>query len=336
MQKMLICGSMLGVMIMDSFYITREAIVKREGNTIYVVRKNEKRSIPIHNLRDITCLAPVTFKSGAIKYLLKTGIVVHFFNTYGFYEGTLYPREKSVSGEVVINQARHYIDWKKRKKIAVEMVEGIKYNVLRNLRKSTKNVEKYIRDIEKITVDGNNVQEIMNREARIWERYYASFSETIKRFKLEKREYRPPRNELNALISFGNTLLYSAALTEIYHTHLNPSISYLHEPSERRFSLSLDIADVFKPTLVHRMVHDLVNHNVIRDDDFRKEFKGVFLNENGKRKFLKEWEQRMSSTVYHRRLKRKVSRRHLLRLEAYKLLKHVMNDKPYRAFRAWW
>ena len=321
---------------MESFYITKEAIVKREGNTIYVVREKEKRSIPIHNLRDITCLAPVTFKSGAIKYLLKSGIVVHFFNSYGFYEGTLYPREQSVSGEVVINQARHYIDWRKRKVIAIELVEGIKHNILRNLRKSSKNVEQYITDIEEVIVEGDSIQEIMNREARIWERYYASFNETLKKFKLEKREYRPPRNELNALISFGNTLLYSAALTEIYHTHLNPTISYLHEPSERRFSLSLDIADVFKPTMVHRMVHDIVNHDVINEDDFRSEFNGVFLNENGKRKFLKEWENRMGTTVYHRRLRRKVSYRQLLRLEAYKLLKHVMNDKKYRAFRAWW
>ena len=329
---------MLGVMEMESFYITKEAIVKREGNTIYAVRKGEKKEVPIHNLRDITCVAPVTFSSGAIKYLLKSGVVVHFFNSYGFYEGTLYPREKSVSGEVVVNQAKHYLNWNLRKYIAVEMVNGIKHNILRNLKKSNKDVSDYIEDIEAVEVDGDgeNIQEIMNREARIWERYYASFEKTISEFKLEKREYRPPRNELNALISFGNTLLYSAVLTEIYHTHLNPSISYLHEPSERRFSLSLDIADVFKPTVVHRLVHDIVNHRIITEDDFRKEFNGVFLNEMGKRKFIEQWDARVSSTVYHRRLKRKVSIRHMFRLEAYKLLRHVMNDGRYRAFRVWW
>ncbi len=323
-------------MSMESFYITKEAIVKREGNTIYIVRKGEKRSIPIHNLRDITCLAPVTFSSGAIKYLLNAGVVVHFFNMHGFYEGTLYPREKSVSGEVVVNQAKHYLDWKKRKYIAVEMVEGIKHNILRNLKKSEKDVSKYIDDIEKVEVEGNTIAEIMNREAQIWEKYYASLSVTLSRFVLERRDYRPPSNELNALISFGNTLLYSAVLTEIYHTHLNPSISYLHEPSERRFSLSLDIADVFKPTIVYRLIHNLVNHGIIDENDFRKEFNGVFLNEEGKRKFLRAWEEKMSSTVYHRRLRRNVSIRHLLRLEAYKLLKHVMGDKRYRAFRVWW
>lgn len=321
---------------MDSFYITKEAIVKREGNTIYVVRKGEKRALPIHNLRDITCLAPVTFSSGAIKTLLKAGIVVHFFNSYGFYEGTLYPREKSVSGEVVVNQARYYIEWQKRKYLAVEMVNGIKHNILRNLKKSEKDVSSFIEEIEQVEVDGDSIQEIMNREARIWERYYASLSTTISKFQMGTRDYRPPSNELNALISFGNTLLYSATLSEIYHTHLNPSISYLHEPSERRFSLSLDIADVFKPTVVYRLIHDVVNHGVITEDDFRKEFNGVFLNENGKRKFIRAWEEKMSSTVYHRRLKRKVSIRHMLRLEAYKILKHVMHDKRYRAFRAWW
>ncbi|ADD08828.1 type I-B CRISPR-associated endonuclease Cas1b [Candidatus Aciduliprofundum boonei] len=321
---------------MDSLYITKEAIIKREANTIYLVRKGEKRSIPIHNLRDITCIAPVSFSSGAIKHVLNSGVVVHFFDMYGNYEGTLYPRERSISGEVVVNQAKHYIFWEKRKYIAKEMIEGIKHNILRNLKKSNKELEEIIEKIERVEVEGDSIEELMNREAQIWGYYYKSLDYTLKKFQLERRDYRPPINELNALISFGNTLLYSAVLTEIYHTHLNPSISYLHEPSERRFSLSLDIADVFKPTMVYRHIHDIVNHGIITEDDFRKEFNGVFLNEQGKRKYIRKWEDRMSSTVYHRRLKRSVSQRGLLRLEAYKLVKHVMNDKRYRAFRVWW
>ena len=321
---------------MRSMYITKEAIIKREGNTLYLVRKDEKRSVPLHNVEDIICLAPVTFSSGAIRTVLKAGIVVHFFNSYGFYEGSLYPREKSISGEIIISQAKHYISWPKRKYIAVEMVEGIKHNIIRNLQKSGKDVGEYIEKIRGIEVEGDTIEEIMNREAQIWNNYYRSLEITLSHFLLKKREYRPPSNELNALISFGNTLLYSAVLTEIYHTYLNPSISYLHEPSARRFSLSLDIADIFKPTIVYRMIHHLVNHKIIQSEDFRREFNGVFLNEVGKRKFLREWENRMSSTIYHRRLKRKVSMKYLLRLEAYKLMKHVIGDKKYRAFRAWW
>ena len=321
---------------MRSMYITKEAILKREGNTIYLVREKEKRSVPIHNLNEIVCMAPVTLRSGAIDQLLKSGVVVHFFNTYGFYKGTLYPREKMVSGEVIVKQAKYYLDWSLRKYIAKEMIEGIKHNIVRNLQKSKVNVNDNIAEIEEIEVEGNSIEELMNREAQIWQKYYKSLDKTVKRFKLEKRGFRPPINELNALISFGNSLLYSVALTEIYHTHLNPSISYLHEPSTRRFSLSLDIADVFKPTIVYRHIHYLINRGLIKESHFRKEFNGIFLNESGKRLFIQEWERRLESTVYHNSLRRKVSQRHLVRLEAYKLLKHVIGDKKYHAFRVWW
>jgi CRISP-associated protein Cas1 len=64
---------------------------------------------------------------------------------------------------------------------------------------------------------------------------------------------RPPDNILNALISFGNSLVYAAVLGQIYRTQPNPTLSFLHEPGVRRFSLSLDLAEIFKPLLTDRI-----------------------------------------------------------------------------------
>ena len=71
---------------------------------------------------------------------------------------------------------------------------------------------------------------------------------------MNKRVKRPPDNPINALISFGNTLLYTKTISAIYRTHLDQRISYLHEPSEGRFSLSLDISEVFKPVIVYKTI----------------------------------------------------------------------------------
>ncbi len=87
---------------------------------------------------------------------------------------------------------------------------------------------------------------------------------------------------LNSLISFGNSLLYTTILTEIYHTQLNPLISYLHEAGERRFSLSLDISKVFKPIIVDRVIFNLVNNHIIKNEDFLQELNSSYLNEHGK------------------------------------------------------
>ena len=73
------------------------------------------------------------------------------------------------------------------------------------------------------------------------------------RFCYDKRVKRPPDNPINALVSFGNTLLYTKTISAIYRTHLDQRISYLHEPSEGRFSLSLDMSEVFKPVIVYRL-----------------------------------------------------------------------------------
>ena len=68
---------------------------------------------------------------------------------------------------------------------------------------------------------------------------------------------------INSLISFINSLIYSVALAEIYKTSLSPYISYLHEPGTRRFSLSLDITEIFKPLIVDRMLFSMLNKNQI-------------------------------------------------------------------------
>ncbi len=88
----------------------------------------------------------------------------------------------------------------------------------------------------------------MGTEGRVRDLYYSSFNSFLREgFEFEKRTKMPPQNMLNSLISFGNSLLYATTLTEIYHTQLTPLVSYLHEPGERRYSLSLDIAKYLSP-----------------------------------------------------------------------------------------
>jgi len=77
-------------------------------------------------------------------------------------------------------------------------------------------------------------------------------------FSIEKREKHPPTNPLNALISFANSLVYTTVLSEIYHTQLNPCVSFLHQPGERRYSLALDIAEIFKPLIGDPIIFNLI------------------------------------------------------------------------------
>lgn len=321
----------------DPLYITSHGILQRKGNTLFFVNQEGKKALPINRINEINCYGKVSLKSGASSLLMKEGIPVNFFNMYGYYEGSLYPRVQLNSGLVVVKQSEHYSDSEKRAIIAKEIVEGIKNNVLKTLRyylKKGKDVEPYILDIEKEVISGN-VSQIMSNEGRIWHNYYQSFNHILKNFEMEKREIRPPTTEINALMSFGNSLLYVSALSEIYHTYLHPSVSFLHEPAERRFSLALDIADIFKPIIVERVIFKLVNNNMLTEKDFNHDV-GVLLNDKGKKVFLKEYQAKLEATIKHPEINRKVSYKYLMRLECYKLIKHILGDKEYRSFKMWW
>ncbi len=187
-------------------------------------------------------------------------------------------------------------------------------------------------------IDGKfTVNDLMGIEGKIREQYYQAWRHILREgWAFERRVRRPPDNEVNALISFGNSVVYTACLSEIYRTQLTPTISYLHEPGARRFSLALDLSEIFKPLLVDRAIFRLINTAQLNAKHFDNSLEGCFLTEAGKRLFLQALEERMSATIKHRRLGRHVSYRHLIRLECYKLIRHLSGVEEYKAFRAWW
>jgi len=141
---------------------------------------------------------------------------------------------------------------------------------------------------------------------------------------------------MNALISFCNSLVYSLVIKEIYKTQLNPTISYLHEPSYRRFSLALDVSEIFKPIYADRMIFDLLNNNMITQKHFDKDLNYCYLKDDGRKIVVKNFDDRINTTIMHKKLKRKVSYQKLVRLELYKLIKHMLGEEQYQALRMWW
>lgn len=183
----------------------------------------------------------------------------------------------------------------------------------------------------------STIEELMGVEGNIRKQYYAAWSVIINQeIHFEKRVMHPPDNMINSLISFVNTLIYTKVLSEIYRTQLNPTISYLHEPGTRRFSLSLDIAEIFKPLIGDRLIFSLLNRNQITEESFTKELNFLHLKKEASRLIVSELENRMKQTVMHKDLGKQVSYQYLLRLECYKLIKHLLREKTYEGFKIWW
>lgn len=329
------------------YYILQDGILKRKENTVYFVNKDEKRVLPINKIYSIYAYGKLSFSSGVVSYLSKNGIPIHFFNYYGFYEGSMYPRETLISGDLVIQQAAHYLDNAKRMQLAGNFIEGACGNILKNLKYYSRSrddiqekLDEYIKSIEsEITClhDADSIPRMMNVEGHIRNIYYSALDEIFpEEYRIITRTRRPPGNKMNTLISFGNSLMYTTVLSEIYNTQLNPTISYLHEPFERRFSLALDVSEIFKPIIVDRVILKLVNKNMLDESCFRGEIGDMLLSENGKKIFLKEYNDKLGTTIKHKGLKHNVSYKRLIRLELYKLSKHVLDEEIYKPLVMWW
>ena len=318
-----------------NYYLLSEGILKRKENTIYFVNQKGKKPLPINKIYSVYAYGQITISSQVINLFAKEGIPIHFFNYYGFYNGSFYPRESLLSGDLLIKQAEHYLNFSKRLKLAKLFVEGSAKNILKVL--SYYKIDNNIKDTLKELKDAKRITEVMNVEGRIRSEYYNYFDDILpEEFKMVGRSRQPPKNMVNSLISFGNSLMYSTVLSEIYNTQLNPTISYLHEPSERRFSLSLDLSEIFKPILVDRVIFYLVNKKMITKKDFNQDLNCCLLNDNGRKTFVKEYNKRLEKTIKHKDLGRKVSYQRLIRLEAYKLKKHFLGMEKYEPFVIWW
>jgi CRISP-associated protein Cas1 len=307
------------------------------------VRVSERRTIPVEDVDAIWVFHELDLNARVLVFLAQHKVPVHFFNYYGFYAGSFYPREYLHAGYLVVRQVRHYSNRRLRMKIAREFVHAAMHNILRNLRyygtrgvplqEQTEGVQAEMLRLEAV----NTINELMACEGRARAAYYQGFARILRQdLEFTKRVRRPPDNIVNALVSFTNGLVYSAALTQIYRTQLDPTISFLHEPGARRFSLALDLAEVFKPLLADRLIFRLLNNRQLGERDFAQDLNCCYLNERGRKTVLKEWDARLARTIEHRRLQRKVSYERLMRLECYKLIKHLTNDEPYIGFRAWW
>jgi len=180
------------------------------------------------------------------------------------------------------------------------------------------------------------IPELMGIEGNIRMVYYDAFNLILNQLEMGTRTRQPPENEVNALISFGNMMCYSQCLRAIHQTQLNPVISFLHTPGDRRYSLALDLAEIFKPMLVDRLIFRMVNKREIQEKHFEKQLNKCLLNPTGKKLYVTAWEERLKETIQHRTLKRQVSYKHLIRLECYKLIKHILGMEEYKPFKIYW
>lgn len=336
-----------------TYYLFNPGVLERKDNTIKFTpfeedangvfqHSGQPRYLPIEDIAELYVFGSLRANSALFNFLGQKDIIVHFFDYYENYTGSFMPREGLLSGRMLLAQTAHYQNNKKRIVIAQKFVEGAVSNMLKNLSyydrrgKDLKTQIERINDLAGSVSTTTNVAELMGIEGNIRITYYEAFDLILNDFQMEGRTKQPPQNEVNALISFGNMMCYSQCLRAVHQTQLNPTISYLHTPGERRYSLCLDVSEIFKPIIIDRVIFKVLNKREIQDKHFDKKLNKCLLNEEGKKVFVRNIEEKLNETIVHRGLGRSVSYKHLIKLECYKLCKHLLEIEEYKPLKMWW
>jgi len=328
-------------------YLFNPGRLSRKDNTLKFTPVDEAKKpqyLPIASINKLFVFGSLDVNSALLNFLGRNRVSVHFFDYYEHYTGSFMPKEFLLSGKVQVAQTQTHLRKARRMHIAQRFIDGATWNMLKNLKYYNTRGKSLEHQIGKLEIfrakiaDTTAVNELMGLEGNCRQVYYSAFDTMVNGdFTMNGRSKQPPQNEINALISFGNMMCYALCLDMIYQTQLNPTISFLHEPGTRRFSLALDLAEIFKPLLVDRVIFKVLNKRQLQAKHFHKELNKCLLNEAGKKIFILAFEERLKKTIEHRKLERKVSYKRLIWLECHKLSKYILKDtESYEPFKMWW
>ena len=313
----------------EVYYLLKSGTLSKSSNSLVLKNENENIEIPLEAVDRLMIFGNVTFTTPALSLLSENSIPTILFSERGWYITSIQPENHLQSGTVLAKQLEHHLNHDKRMYVARKIVLG----AAKNMRKITVRLGNEKSPLMETQINSaRNIQELMGVEGNIHIKYPEILDAKLpEKFKISSRTRRPPGNYTNSMMSYLYSVLYGIVASEIFGTHLSPSISFLHELSERRSSLALDIAEIFRPIFCDRTILRLVNLKIMEESDFVSD-NGVFMNERGKRKLLQEFDRKLQETTYVQSLRRKVSNRRLIRLELYKFERHILGDAEYKPF----
>lgn len=325
----------------NEYHIINDGILTNADYSILFENKDKKVYIPVETTNSINIYSNAIFSSNFFNTINANNIIVNIYDKFNRYTGRFIPNNSRKSCLTLLKQVSIYNNKEKRLEFSKSIISAGIHNLKSNLkyyqRRYNIDIKDNIKAIEKLEIDLINEKDYVRLlliEARIREKYYSCFNQILKNedFYFYSRTKRPPKDAINSLISFGNTLLYNFFAKEIYKTTLDIRIGYLHASNNRYESLNLDFADIFKPLIIDRIIFKLINKRIINSKiHFEIRNNGVYINDDGKRIFIKEYQDKLQETLVIKG--KKISYENIMKKEIYKLLDSIRNDFKFKGFR---
>lgn len=325
-----------------NYHLINEGILTKRDFTVLFEGTEGKKYLPVETTDSLYIYSNVIISGNFFEFVNKTGINICFIDKYGEKIGSFVPQNNRRNIKTEWKQLMLYENEALRLSLARKLEISSVSNIRANLRyycrrKSSSELQEavsYLSELIKQLNEANDITNLMTIEARARQRYYGCFNYILenKDFLFKKRTRRPPKDPINAMISFGNTLLYQKIANEINRTPLDIRIGIVHATGTRPESLNLDIADLFKPIIVDRTIFTLINRKMIDTTDFIEvENGGIYLGNRGKKVFIQEFERKLYQKIEIDHQERTYE--YVIRREIQKLKKHIETGEVYKPYK---
>jgi CRISP-associated protein Cas1 len=319
------------------YYLYHSGKLKRQDHSLVYTYQEKKVFLPIGQIDIIYIFAQIDINQNVIKLLNKHKVMIFFFTFNGQFIGKYLPHQLQ-SGKHIIAHALFVHDEERRQALAKSIILGSIKNMIFIIKyyQKKKRIKEYviqnIQSVMKKVSDTHDFRKLLMLEAETKKIYYATFDSIILNtdFHFQSRSFYPPQNEVNALMSFGYAMLYSRLESSIHRSRLSIELPFVHGHSKQNSGLHHDIADIFKPIFVDRLIFQMINKKMVWLEHFENRSNGVYLNKAGMTMFIAQFEDYMKKTI--KLGKKHYSYRQLLSKEVHKISRFVHDEQVYKPF----
>ena len=330
--------------LLNTLYVTgSDRYLSLDGENVVVLAEREEIGrVPLHNLQSIVTFGYTGASPALMGACAQRNIDLTFMSGNGRFLARV---TGEVKGNVTLRKQQYRISEDKDSsiRIARNCIFGKVYNARWILERAARDYPLRL-DTEKLREKSNflynslakirecdSVSKLLGLEGEAASVYYSVFNELILQqkedFVFHERSRRPPLDNVNAMLSFAYSLLAGMCGSALEAVGLDPYVGFYHTDRPGRISLALDVMEELRGVMADRFVITMINRRIIKKENFdRKENGAVILNDDGRRAFLKMWQERKQDAIRHPFLNEKMEWGMLPYVQAMLLARYLRGD----------
>lgn len=307
--------------LLNTLYITTpDAYLSKDDlNVVMSVKQIETFRIPIINIEHIVTFGYMGVSPGLMRLCAENGVALTFMSPSGKFLGHF---QGPIKGNVLLRKQQYKLAEQEdfalhlSKLFIAGKIKNYRTILMRAIRDngSNSNIEEMAKLLEhrkRKVLETDNFDVLRGLEGDAANAYFSVFKHLMlnknEYFKFTGRNRRPPKDAVNAMLSFVYTLIASETAAALESVGLDPYVGFLHTLRPGRRSLALDVMEEFRAYLGDRLVLSLINRGQISPNDFIAQGEeGITMTDEGRKTLLTAWQNRKKDCIMHPYLNEKI------------------------------